>query len=168
LNSLVCLTLSDWAALGEIATGLASLFAIVIALLSASFVRTQVLQGREDMKVGLITGMTEQMLEIDRALIEFPTMRKYFGDSARVENDGSEESERARAIAFALANSLDHVVTHFPLMEQDAREAWEDYIQNLHRTSPVFAQTLTENEKWWPRLQRKVWELAEPPLKAPR
>lgn len=161
------LSLRQWADIGEIATGAAAVAAVLIALVSAYFVRRQVLQARDDSKIGLITGMTEQLLEIDRALIRYPKMRKYFGESVPPKNDASKESERAHALAFAFANALDHVVTHFPLMDRDAREAWDDYIRNLDLTSPVFAQTLEAHDKWWPRLQRKVWELRKPSLKAP-
>jgi globin len=152
LTVLAQLTLRDCADLGEIATGVFSCLAIV----SAWFVRQQLKQSRRDSEIGLFTGMTEQMLEIDRLLVEHPEMRKYFGHSAHPANDASEESERAHAIAFAFANALDHVVTHYPLMDDDARAAWDDYIENLHRTSPALAQTLASHRAWWPRLQRKI------------
>jgi hypothetical protein len=148
--------LNGWADLAEIATALIAALALSLAAASALFVWFQIKHAREETRIGLVTGMTEQMLEIDRALIEYPTMRKYFGGGQAPADDGTEESERANAIAFALANALDHVVNHLHLMEKRAIDSWDDYIWNLHDTSPVFTRTLATHKTWWPYLQGKI------------
>jgi hypothetical protein len=156
LISFASLSLNGWADLAQIATALIAGLALSLAAASALFVWFQIKHAREETRIGLGTGMTEQMLEVDRALIEYPTMRKYFGGNADPGDDGTEESERANAIAFALANALDHVVNHLRLMDPVARDSWDDYIWNLHDTSPVFTRTLTTHKAWWPYLQAKV------------
>jgi hypothetical protein len=150
------LSLNGWADIAQMITAIVAGLTLLVAAAGAAFVIWQINEAREDTKIGLVTGMTEQMLEIDRALIEYPTMRKYFGGNADPGDDGTEESERANAIAFALANALDHVVNHLHLMEERAGDSWDDYIWNLHDTSPVFTRTLTTHKAWWPYLQAKV------------
>jgi hypothetical protein len=138
------LSLGDLADIAEIVTALG------VVLLFA-----QLILARRDSKIGLVTGMTEQMLEIDRALIEYPEMRQYFGGKTA---PAPCDTERARAIAFALANSLDHVVNHLGLMDCKAKRAWTAYINELHQNSPVLAETLKAHPDWWPYLQSKIAE----------
>jgi hypothetical protein len=146
------LSLRDLADLGEIFTGIFSALAVV----SLALVWIQVKDARGEAKIGLITGMTEQMLEVDRSLIEYPEMRRFFSNG---DIPGPDEKERARAIAFSLANSLDHVVAHSALMDVISVNAWNAYIKELHEKSPVLADTLAAHPAWWPYLQTKITNL---------
>jgi hypothetical protein len=154
LISFASLSLDGWADIAEMVTA----FGVV-------FLFAQIFLARRDSKIGLITGMTEQMLEIDRSLIEYPEMRQYFGGG---EEPAPADTERARAIAYALANSLDHVVNHFGLMDRKARTAWDAYIKEVYEKSPVLEATLDEHPAWWPYLQDKIAELSpSTPTRAP-
>jgi len=150
------LGLDGWGSIAEAVTAFIACVGFVLAIVSAGFVRQQIIDARRETEIGLVTGMTEQMLEIDRALIEYPTQRKYFDRGIEPPDDGSEESERATTIAFALANALDHVVNHLFLMDEASERAWNDYIWNLHEVSPVFRRVLDTHRAWWPYLQKRV------------
>ncbi len=129
--------------------------ATVITGLGVIAVFQQIWQARHDAQVALITGMTTMMLEVDKAFIDYPEMRQYFSGGKQLPADET-EAERARAIAMAMANSLDHVVEHLRFMKNGAQEAWGSYIHNLHKTSPVFKQLLADHGDWWPGLQKQI------------
>ena len=115
----------------------------------------QVRQARRDSEVQLVTGMTTMMLEVDRALIEYPEMRQYIGGGQKVPKD-KEERERAIAVCTALANALDHVVFHMRFMNEESQRAWRIYIAETYATSPILRGLLEEHVEWWPGLQRQV------------
>jgi hypothetical protein len=163
LISFASLGLDGWADIAQMITAIVAGMTLLVTAVGAVLVLLQIKGARQETKIGLVTGMTRQMLEVDRALVEYPTMRKYFGGNADPEDDGTDESERAHAIGFSLANALDHVVSHLHLMEKRAGDSWDDYIWNLHDTSPVFTRTLTTHESWWPYLQAKV--ATKPPIR---
>lgn len=120
------------------------------------FVFGQVRQSRRDGKVQLVTGMTTMMLEVDRALIEYPEMRRYIGGGEAPPKWRKKERERALAVATALANALDHVVSHLRYMNAEGQRAWRTYITETYAKSPVLRDLLAEHPNWWPGLQRQV------------
>ena len=105
----------------------------------------------------LVTGMTTMMLEVDRALIEYPELRPYFKEGTAPPESGTEH-DQVQALATAMANALDHVVAHMDLMKRDARWSWECYIAHLYEQSPVFADLLEDHDNWWPYLSRLIRE----------
>lgn len=136
------LSLQQWSDIGTI-VGAVSVFLLLIS----------VGQTARNSRVELITGMTTLILDVDRVLIEYPEMRKYFGGGA---TPSDEDLERARAIGMTMANTLDHVVEHLDLMEDETQIAWRKYISDVYKSSPVLKDLLGEHGKWWPGLQRQV------------
>jgi hypothetical protein len=139
------LSLDQWADIAVIVTG----FGILLVL-------NQVRQGRRDSQVQLVTGLTTMMLEVDRALIEHPEMRRYIGGGKATPKRPKEERERALAICMALANALDHVVVHLRYMNEESQRSWRLAIAETYAKSPVFQELLEEHADWWPGLQRQV------------
>jgi hypothetical protein len=113
----------------------------------------QVGQAARNGRVELITGMTTLILDVDRVLIEYPEMRKYFGGG---DTPTDEHLERARAIGMMMANTLDHVVEHLDLMEDVTQIAWRKYIADVYKNSPILKALLNEHGEWWPGLQKQV------------
>jgi hypothetical protein len=130
--------------------------AVIITSLGILLVLYQVYQGRRDSEVELVTGMTAMMLEVDRALIAHPEMRRYIGGGKKAPKKNEEERERAMAVCTALANALDHVVFHLGYMNDESQRAWRVYIAETYAKSPVFRDLLEEHPGWWPGLQRQV------------
>ncbi|HEU5104473.1 MAG TPA: hypothetical protein VFU11_01400 [Solirubrobacterales bacterium] len=141
------LSLDGWADLAVIVTGLGVLFLFY-----------QVRQARRDSEVELVSGMTTMMLEIDRALIEYPEMRQYIGGGKALPKSDETEQERERALAVltTLANVLDHVVFHLGYMNEKSQRAWSAYIIETHTKSPVLRDLLKEHPEWWPGLQGHI------------
>ncbi len=139
------LSLDQWADIAVIVTGLG----VVLVLY-------QVSQARRDSEVQLVTGMTSMMLEVDRALIDYPEMRRYIGGGKKAPKKNKEERERAAAVCTALANALDHVVFHLSYMNDESQEAWRIYIGETYAKSPVLRELLEAHPCWWPGLQRLV------------
>jgi len=142
--AVLLLPLDQWADLAVMLTGL-----------GVFLVLYQVYQARKDSEVELVTGMTRMMLEIDRALIEYPEMRQYVGGDKTLT---TEEPERGRALALltTLANVLDHVVFHLQYMNEKSQTAWSAYITETHGKSPVLRTLLEEHPAWWPGLRSHV------------
>lgn len=130
--------------------------AVIATGLGVLLVFFQVRQSRRDSEVQLVTGMTAMMLEVDRALIEYPEMRRYIGGDKKPPKKRKEERERARAVCTALANALDHVVFHLGYMNAETERAWRIYIAETYAKSPVLRDLLEEHPDWWPGLQRQV------------
>lgn len=130
--------------------------AVIITGLGVLLVFRQVQQARRDSEVQLVSGMTTMMLEVDRALIEYPEMRRYIGGGKAPPKKDKEERWRALAVATALANALDHVVFHLRFMNEESQRAWRIYIAETYATSPVLRDLLEEHIDWWPGLQRQV------------
>jgi hypothetical protein len=140
----LALSLQDW-----------SYVATLITVLGLFLVMFQLRQAAESSRIELITGMTTLILTVDQMFVEHPGMRKYFHDNVAPPKQ-SKELERARAIALAMANTLDHVVGHFKPMTGRTEQAWRIYISEVHSTSPVFRALLAEHRGWWPALQEEV------------
>jgi hypothetical protein len=138
------LSLDGWADIAEMVTGAGVLLVLY-----------QVYQARRDSEVQLVTDMTTMMLEVDRALIEYPEMRPYIGGGREVPDDGAER-ERAFAICTALANALDHVVFHLDYMNEDSQTAWRIYIAETYLGSPVLRKLMLDHPYWWPGLQGQI------------
>jgi hypothetical protein len=100
--------------------------------------------------------MTKMMLEVDRALIEYPEMRQYVGGGKAASKDAGTERERALALLTTLANVLDHVVFHLQYMNEKSQTAWSTYIIETHTNSPVLQDLLEEHPDWWPGLQAHI------------
>jgi hypothetical protein len=143
--AVLLLSLQGWADIAVIVTGLGVLLVLY-----------QVHQGRRDSHVQLVTGMTTMMLEVDRALIDYPEMRRYIGGGKRAPRKNKEKRERAMALSMALANALDHVVLHLRFMDDEGQRAWRAYIAETYATSPVLRELLEDNPSWWPSLQKQV------------
>ncbi|HVD40537.1 MAG TPA: hypothetical protein VNC16_05985 [Solirubrobacterales bacterium] len=145
----ILLSLDQWADIAVILTGLGVLLVFY-----------QVYKARQDSEVELVTGMTTMMLEVDRALIEYPEMRQYIGGGKRAPRKDQVERERALAVCTALANALDHVVFHLGYMNDDSQRAWRIYIAETYARSPVLRDLLAAHPDWWPGLQGQVCGLA--------
>ncbi|HST69799.1 MAG TPA: hypothetical protein VLI94_09100 [Solirubrobacterales bacterium] len=123
-------------------------------------VAVQVWMGVRNSKVELITGMTTLITQVDQALIDHPHLRAYFKGNVDPPPETETEGQRARAVAMTMANVLDHVVEHRWKMKCRTRKAWLSYIDEVYKESPVFKDVLTENENWWPGLQKQlgIWK----------
>jgi hypothetical protein len=138
------LSLDQWADIAVIVTG----FGVLLLLY-------QIRQGRRDSEVQLVTGMTTMMLEVDRALIRYPELRRYIGGGKPAPKD-RERRERVMAVSTALANALDHVVFHLNYMNDESQRAWRIYIAETYANSPALRGLLEEHPDWWPGLQRQA------------
>jgi hypothetical protein len=139
------LSLDGWADLAVIVTA----FGLLLVL-------RQIGQARRDSEVELVSGMTTMMLEIDRALVEYPKMRQYVGGGKTLPTGDMTERERALAVLTTLANVLDHVVFHLGYMNEKSQRAWSAYITQTHTNSPVLRDLLEEHPEWWPGLQGHI------------
>ncbi len=148
----LALSLDQVANLAQVAAGL-GVFLVVI----------QVWQGVSNSRVGVITGLTTLITEVDQVFIGHPEIWKYFNDCEPTPPKGEKEGERVRAVAMTMANVLDHIVEHRRKMKRETWESWLRYIAEVYEKSPVFREVLTEHDSWWPGLQRQVRKAAVTP-----
>jgi hypothetical protein len=142
------LSLEQWAQIAEIAAGIGVLLVAI-----------QIWIALRNSRVELITGMTALITQVDQALIDYPNMRTYFRGNVTPPADTEREGQRARAVAMTMANVLDHVIEHRWKMKRKTRNAWLTYIKEVYTESIVLQEVITENQDWWPGLQKQVSRL---------
>lgn len=124
------LSLSEWAEIGQLMAGVAS----VILLASIFLVRHEVKQQAETSRVALITGMTSLLGSVSQIFIENPHMQKYFyGGATPIDQD----AELAQVIAMRMADALDHAAAHLDLMPPSTERAWIAYVSDMGTSSPT-------------------------------
>jgi hypothetical protein len=139
------LSLNQLADAAQIAAGLGVVLVVI-----------QVWQGVGNSRVGVVTGLTTLISDIDRVFLDLPELWKYFNDSEPTPPKGDEEGERVRVMAVTMANVLDHIVEHRRKLKRETRASWLRYVDEVYAKSPAFREVLTEHHSWWPGLQRQV------------
>jgi len=66
----------------------------IAAGLGVILVVIQVWQGVSNSRVGVVTGLTTLISDVDRVFLDLPELWKYFNDSMPTPPQGDEESER--------------------------------------------------------------------------
>ena len=153
----------------DLATTVAGIGDIILLLTMVVFAyqaRQMALESRETAAATrsvVYQGISEQMQEIDRFLIDRPHLRPYIYDGApEPGTDQPEQRSQVEATAEMFMDLFDNFVTQSGNIPEELYGPWHRYALNLMETSPAMQRFWAENREWYSTLLQDVLSTKNP------
>jgi hypothetical protein len=128
------------------------IIAIAAAVISLGAACAAWIRARRAEYLSASTGTTGLLLNVNRALVDYPDTWPYF--SRTVACPGDHEHDRVRALALLFLNVLEAIQAEKPSLSRDDRAAWSKYLSDVFAMSPVMLHSYVTHPYWYPNLQR--------------
>jgi hypothetical protein len=112
--------------------------------------------------------MNDNMLQINRLLVDRPSLRPYFYGEQELNDESSEERERVEATAEPFINFIDNVLTQMPLLPSNLAQPWRTYFASVTTSSPVLCEFWKRHREWYSEEMRALLDRLITPARAPR
>lgn len=124
------------------------LVGILLQLIALVAVICQLKKVNISIRVSAQSALYQQSANVRSALIEHPSLRKYFFDGENIEPH-SEQYDRVKTIAEMFLNYLEHLVIQQESLRKTEFSAWRKFVYRSISASPIMQQILKEKPEFY-------------------
>lgn len=149
------INISEWAAIGTVAAGAASVFSLIAVAYQLKSLAQQTLEqskqaaaSAEAIRVSTYAEVLRSQMEQDRFFAERPDLReKIYG---RITGRGRQRTKQSAAAAAELfVDGIDLCVMLQPYLPETMNDLWEQYAADCLRDSPYLQAFWQQNRGWY-------------------